>query len=65
MAIDARDIAEAISAMEAARYFMEQNCAVGGGRVDHMISLENAARNLKYGIQGIKIEVKQEQTNEQ
>lgn len=65
MAIDARDIAEAISAMEGAVLFMERNCEVGGGRVHHMINLESSARSLKFGLQDMKIEVKQEQTNEQ
>jgi hypothetical protein len=57
MSIDARDISEAISAMEGASIFMEQNCEAGSGRIDHMIRLKDAARCLKFGIQGVKIEV--------
>lgn len=57
MSIDARDLSEAISAMDSARIFMEQRCEVGGGRIDHMIRLEGASRSLKISLQCIKLSI--------
>lgn len=57
--ITAAAIAEAVSAMEGAKIFMEQNCKTGDGRIDHMIRLDISAKLLKCFLNSIKVEVQE------
>lgn len=56
MKIDSIEIIKAISAMQAARLFMQINCEIGSGRVEHFIRLDNASDALSRALGGSETE---------
>ncbi|SCX92768.1 hypothetical protein SAMN05216420_101358 [Nitrosospira sp. Nl5] len=64
MKIDSIEIIKAISAMQAAKAFMERECGFGSGRIEHYKRLDHASHALSKALGGIEITVKEAERDE-